>query len=119
MNLSISEILEMSRKLHEKNNWKFDMAYGKDYFLLMIEEIGESIEILMKIGEKSIMEDYEVRQKFVEELADILAYFTNLLNCFGIDSDEFCKSYSNKFEKNMSRDFENRKAEFRKKTVES
>ena len=65
-------------ELWEKNREKWppmEPAYGKEYFLWMVEEIGESIAVLKKKGGNAVMEDAEVRAAFVEELSDVLMYY--------------------------------------------
>ena len=117
MDLKISEMIEMSKKLHDKNSWNFNTEYGQKSFLLLIGEIGETIEILMKIGSESVMKEEEIRSKFIEELADTLTYFANILNCYDISAEEFAKIYRSKFSKNMKRDFTSRRSNFKNKTV--
>jgi len=107
--LKISEILDLSYKLWDKNkdSWApMEPKYGRSFILYMIEEIGESIAIIKKKGEESIMNNADVREHFVEELGDTLMYFMDILNRFHISSEEFSSTYIKKFEKNMGRDYE-------------
>lgn len=107
--LKISDMLEMSMKLWEKNkdSWSpMESRYGKNFILYMIEEIGETIAIIKKKGEESIMEDKKVREHFVEELGDTLMYFMDVLNRFNISPEEFSKAYTKKFNYNMNRDYD-------------
>ena len=39
----------------------------------------------------------------VEEMADVLMYYNDVMLCYGITADELKQSYSEKFEKNMKR----------------
>ena len=39
----------------------------------------------------------------VEEMADVLMYYNDVLLCYGITSDELKESYKEKFETNMKR----------------
>lgn len=45
----------------------------------------------------------EIRQHLVEELADVLMYYNDVLLCYGIAEEELKKVYVEKFEKNMKR----------------
>jgi NTP pyrophosphatase (non-canonical NTP hydrolase) len=51
------------------------------------------------------MHDYETREKFVEELGDVLMYFIDVLNRYKITPEEFSSIYMKKFSTNMVRDF--------------
>ena len=39
----------------------------------------------------------------VEEMADVLMYYNDVLLCYGISADELKEAYIAKFEKNMKR----------------
>jgi len=107
--LSISEMLEMSRKLWEKHKdtWSpMEPEHGKISILYMIEEIGEAIAIIKKKTEDGIMNDSAVRERFIEELGDVLMYYSDTLNRFKITPQEFSSEYIKKFESNMQRDYE-------------
>lgn len=106
--LRISQMLELSYKLWEKHKdtWSpMQPEYGKTFILYMIEEIGEAIAIIKKKGEEKIMDDPEIRDRFIEELGDVLMYYMDVLNRFNISSDEFSKIYVKKFESNMNRNY--------------
>lgn len=62
----------------------------------MIGEIGEVIDIIKKNGSEKAVSDSILREKLIEELADVLL-------CYGITTDELKHSYTNKFKKNMTR----------------
>lgn len=107
--LKISDMLNLSYKLWEKNSdtWSpMKPEYAKTFILYMIEEIGESIAIIKKKGEAEIMDNPEIREHFVEELGDVLMYFMDVLNRFNISSEEFSTVYLEKFQKNMGRNYE-------------
>lgn len=112
--LKMSEMLKLSTDLWEKhkNKWSpMNPEYGRDSILYMIEEIGEVIAIIKKKGESEIMDNPTVRAHFVEELCDVMMYYTDALNRFKISPEEFSKSYLKKFEYNMKRDYEKQYAE--------
>jgi len=114
--LKISEMLDLSYKLWEKNSNKWspmEPEYARSFILFMIEEIGESIAIIKKKGEEEIMNNPEVREHFVEELGDVLMYFMDVLNRFNISSEEFSSTYIKKFMKNMNRDYESQYKDFK------
>ncbi|MBZ9636990.1 MazG nucleotide pyrophosphohydrolase domain-containing protein [Clostridium sp. FP1] len=90
--LSISEMLDMSHKLWEKHKdtWSpMEPAQGKISILYMIEEIGEAIAIIKKKTEDGIMNDPRIRERFIEELGDVLMYYSDTLNRFKITPQEF------------------------------
>lgn len=107
--LKISEVLEMSKELWEKHkdSWApMEPEHGRSFILYMIEEIGEVIAIIKKKGENTIMNDAEIREHFVEEMGDVLMYFSDVLNRFHITPEEFSKIYLKKFNTNMKRNYE-------------
>ena len=102
----INERLEMQRALQEKykNKWKpICPDRGQDQLLWMIGEIGEVIDIIKKHGGEAASQDVELRRQLVEEMADVLMYYNDILLCYGISTEELKQSYISKFEKNMKR----------------
>jgi len=103
---TVNEMLEMQKTLQEKykNLWEeLSPEKGKRQLLWMIGELGEVIDIVKKHGDNKIIEDKEIRSKFIEELADVLMYFNDILLCYDISSDELKESYVNKYNRNMNR----------------
>ena len=103
---SLNEMLEMQRTLQEqyKDKWKpINPERGKDQLLWMIGEIGEVIDIIKKHGGEAASQDKELRAQLVEEMADVLMYYNDVLLCYGISAEELKQSYICKFEKNMKR----------------
>lgn len=103
---TISEMLTMQEKLQEKykDRWEPIIAdTGKNKLLWMIGEIGEVIDIVKKNGGRKVTEDSEIRKALVEEMADVLMYYNDVMLCYGITSDELKKAYIEKFERNMNR----------------
>lgn len=106
--LNIEDMLTLSKDLWEENKDKWapmEAEYGKNFILYMIEEIGEVISIIKKKGEEEIMENNQVRAMFVEELADVMMYFSDVLNRYDISGEEFTKAYIKKYERNMKRNY--------------
>ena len=102
----INEMLEMQKALQEKykDNWKpICPDRGKDQLLWMIGEIGEVIDIIKKHGGEQASREAALREHLVEELADVLMYFNDVLLCYGISAAELKQTYVGKFEKNMKR----------------
>ena len=62
---------------------------GKNYVTLCIERI--------------FAEEPTLREQLIEELADVLMYYNDVLLCYGITADELKQSYTNKFRRNMTR----------------
>ncbi len=106
MDFSINEMLEMQRQLQEKYKDKWEAISpeaGKNKMLWMIGEIGEVIDIVKKNGGTKASAECDLRKDLVEELADVLMYFNDVLLCYGISADELKQSYISKFERNMKR----------------
>ena len=103
---SINEMLEMQRALQEKYKdiWEgISPEVGKNKLLWMLGEIGEVIDIIKKHGGETACKDAEMREQLVEELADVLMYYNDVLLCYGISAEELKQSYVHKFEKNLER----------------
>ena len=103
---SINEMMEMQKALHEqyKDKWNpLSPAQGNDQLLWMIGEIGEVVDIVKKHGGEAACRDAGLREDLIEELADVLMYYNDILLCYGITAEELKKSYTGKFEKNMKR----------------
>ena len=69
----------------------------------MVGEIGEVIDIVKKHGDELACRDAGLRGQLIEELADVLMYYNDVLLCYGISADELRESYTCKFERNMKR----------------
>lgn len=103
---SIDEMQEMQKALQEKykNKWEpICPEIGRNKLLWMIGEIGEVIDIIKKNGGETAATDEAVRKDLVEELADVLMYYNDVLLCYGITAEELKTAYTEKFEKNMNR----------------
>ena len=105
-NFSINDMLSMQKHLQEKYKDKWETISpeaGKHKLLWMIGEIGEVIDIIKKNGDTNTVEDKELRKQLVEEMADVLMYYNDVLLCYGISEEELKEAYISKFEKNMKR----------------
>ncbi len=103
---SINEMQAMQRALQEqyKHKWEpIGPATGQNKLLWMIGEIGEVIDIVKKSGGQTACTDPALRSALIEELADVLMYYNDVLLCYGICAEELKQSYTEKFEKNMDR----------------
>ena len=65
-------------------------------------EIGEAADIIKKHGVEALG-DEKLRRWLVEELADVLMYYNDILLCYGITPAELKAVYREKFERNMHR----------------
>ena len=102
----INEMLDMQRALQEKYKDKWEgisPEVGKNKLLWMIGEAGEVIDIIKKHGDLAACGQSELREHLVEELADVLMYFNDVLLCYGITADELKRVYTDKFRRNMTR----------------
>lgn len=103
---SINEMLAMQSELQDKYKDKWEAvspAAGKHKLLWMIGEIGEVIDIVKKNGNLHAVEDSDIRKQLVEEMADVLMYYNDILMCYGITAEELKSSYVKKFEYNLKR----------------
>lgn len=99
-------MLAMQKELQDKYNDKWEPIApdaGKHKLLWMIGEIGEVIDIIKKNGETKATKDNELRKKLVEEMADVLMYYNDVMLCYGITAEELKSSYAEKFQRNMER----------------
>ena len=102
----INEMLEMQRALQERYRDQWDPIgpeRGKDQLLWMIGEIGEVIDVVKKHGGGAASRDPALRRQLIEELADVLMYYNDVLLCYGISAEELKRSYVEKHERNMTR----------------
>ncbi|MBR2055375.1 MAG: nucleotide pyrophosphohydrolase [Clostridia bacterium] len=103
---TVQNMLDMQNQLQEKYKGKWEPIgpeTGKSKLLWMIAELGEVIDIIKKQGTEHIMQDASTRHDFVEEMADVLMYYCDILNCYGITEAELKKTYEEKFRRNMDR----------------
>lgn len=103
---SINEMLEMQRALQDKYKDRWEPicpAAGTNKLLWMIGEVGEVIDIVKKNGGQMACQNENLRKDLVEELADVLMYYNDVLLCYGITAEELKAAYTQKFERNMKR----------------
>lgn len=103
---SMSEMQEMQRALQARyqDQWEpICPETGQNKMLWMIGEVGEVIDIVKKHGGSRASADAQLRKALIEELADVLMYYNDVMMCYGISVDELKRAYQEKFEKNMSR----------------
>ena len=103
---TVEAMLDMQRQLQEryKDQWEpIGPETGKNKLLWMIGEIGEVIDIVKKHGDEKACADGETRRHLIEELADVMMYYHDVLLCYGITPDELRQAYTEKFSINMRR----------------
>ena len=103
---TINEMKEMQKILQDKYKDKWEgisPEVGKNKLLWLIGEIGEVIDIVKKHGGLEASQDADLKQALIEELADVLMYYNDILLCYDISSDELKSVYIDKFKKNMNR----------------
>ncbi|MBO4457142.1 MAG: nucleotide pyrophosphohydrolase [Butyrivibrio sp.] len=61
------------------------------------------IDIVKKNGSEAVSVDTPERKHLIEELADVLMYYNDVLLCYGITAEELKETYINKFQTNMNR----------------
>ena len=102
----INEMQEMQKALQDKYKDKWEPIcpeIGQNKLLWMIGEIGEVIDIVKKNGGLKSSTDEKLRKDLIEEMADVLMYYNDVMLCYGITEDELKQAYIEKFEKNMKR----------------
>ena len=103
---SFEDILRMQRALQDKYQHKWEPICpetGRNKLLWMMGECGEVADILKKRGHGPVMSDPATRAAFVEEMADVLMYYGDIMLCFGITQEELRERYVEKYERNMHR----------------
>lgn len=103
---SINEMQEMQKAFQEKYKdiWTPNSPEnGQNQLLWMLGEVGEVIDIIKKNGGRKASTETELRKHLVEEMADVLMYYNEVLLCYNIGADELKKAYTEKFDKNMKR----------------
>lgn len=103
---TITEMQEMQKSLQDKYKHKWEPIcpeIGQNKLLWMIGEIGEVIDIVKKHGGQNAATDEALRKDLIEEMADVLMYYNDVMLCYGITEDELKKAYTEKFHKNMER----------------
>ena len=106
MDFTINEMLAMQTALQEKYKdiWEgISPQVGQNKNLWMIGEIGEVIDVVKKNGWEETVQNPEHRKDLVEELADVLMYYHDVLLCYGITAEELKKAYTEKYQRNMTR----------------
>lgn len=102
----MSEMQEMQKALQEKYKHKWEHIcpeIGQNKLLWMIGEIGEVIDIVKKNGGEKACTDEKIRKDLIEEMADVLMYFNDVMLCYGISEEELKEAYVEKFKRNMTR----------------
>ena len=102
----INEMLEMQSALQEKYKGRWENICpetGKNKLLWMIGETGEVIDIIKKNGDQAASPDSPQRGHLIEEMADVLMHYNDVLLCYGITADELKNAYTQKFQTNLNR----------------
>lgn len=100
------QMQEIQKELREKykEKWKpLSPEIGRDQLLWLMIELGEVADIIKKDGDEKIMEEPEVREHFIEEMADVMMYFNDVMFCYGISVEELKNVYLEKHKRNMER----------------
>ena len=108
MDLSISQMLQLQQELYEPHRDKWhpmEPEYGRDFILYMVEEIGEVIAVLKKKGSAAVMEDPQVRQAFLTEMADVLMYYHDVLLRYHVSAEEISEAFLKKHNYDICRDY--------------
>ncbi len=104
--LAISQMLDYQRRLYEqhKDTWSpHTPQHARESLLWSIDELGEVIAIIKKKGDDAIMHNPQVRRHYVEECCDVMMYWLDMLDCYGITAEEFSREFIRKAESNLTR----------------
>lgn len=104
--LGFVQMQEIQRQLQEKYKDKWNALspeQGKEQLLWLMIELGEVADIMKKEGVQKIMEDTETRTHFIEEMADVMMYYNDVMLCYNISVEEFRNVYLEKHQRNMER----------------
>lgn len=102
VDFTINEMLTMQKKLQKEYEGRWEPitpSAGKHKLLWMIGEIGEVIDIVKKNGDEKTANAPELRKHLIEEMADVLMYYNDVMLCYGITAEELKNTYKDKFEK--------------------
>ena len=102
----INEMQNMQKMLQDtyKDKWEpISPETGKSKLLWLVGEVGEVIDIVKKNNACELLPDNKQRKELIEELADVLMYYNDVLLCYGISADELKRAYTEKFDRNMAR----------------
>ena len=108
MDLKISDMIQMQRelfKLHQQEWPALEPEYGKNMILYMVEEIGEVISIVKKKGDRAITDDTLIRNAFLEEMADVMMYYMDILLRYHVTAEEISNAFARKHAVNMGRNY--------------
>ena len=72
--------------------------YDTKYVSKRLGELLDDNDIVKKHGGENASQDSELRGHLVEELADVLMYYNDILLCYGISTEELKQTYISKFE---------------------
>lgn len=100
------EMQQIQMQLQEryKDKWQpLSPQLGTEQLLWLMIELGEAADIMKKDGSGKIMEDASVRKHFIEEMADVMMYYNDVLLCYGISIEELSSVYREKHQRNMNR----------------
>ena len=103
---TIEQMQNMQKVLQDKYKDKWEpicAEIGQNKLLWMIGEIGEVIDVIKKNGAEKACTDLSLRKELIEEMADVLMYYNDVMLCYNITAEELKNAYTEKFEKNMKR----------------
>ena len=106
MSLDFNEMQERQKALQARYAgwWEpVDPDHGKNKILWMLAELGEAIQIVKRKPVSELMQEGAARSDFIEEMADVLMYFNDVMLCYDIKPEEFAAVYRAKHERNMTR----------------
>lgn len=106
--LSFSELQDMQLSLQAKyqgklRNESISPEASRTKLLWMVSEIGEVIDLVKKNEPSAVINDDNVRGRVLEEMSDVLMYYTDILLCFDIAPKELRAAYEKKLQRNMTR----------------
>ena len=104
--LNFAQMQAIQRELQEKYKDKWaplTPALARQMLLWMLIEAGEAADIIKKQGDDAIMRDAPTRNKFIEELCDVMMYFNHVMLCYDITPEQLSEVYLEKHRRNLGR----------------
>jgi len=105
--MTLNELVSLQKELQgARPEWGgYSPERGRNQLLWLLGEAGEVIDIVKRNTPEQCAASGEIHDHLVEELADVMMYFVDVMGCYGISAEEFSKGYRMKHDRNMKRDF--------------
>lgn len=106
MSLDMNDMRGMQQKLQAQYAgwWEpVDPEHGRNKLLWLMAELGEAVQVVKRHTASEIAQPGAARDSFIEEMADVMMFFNDVLLCYNITPEEFEAVYRAKHARNMTR----------------